>query len=358
VLNHSWSLRDASGNPGRYSSTVRNAFAYAYKANRTSVVAMGNHQLTHLDMVAYPAGFGNVISVGATDNNDIIRNSSAHGDHIDVTAPGENILSTYIGGGYDYLSGTSMATPHVSGLASLMKGFKNTLSNDDIEQIIRLSADKLPAMNGADFNNTYGFGRINASWALEMVRCNMLRQWSATGGAVYSSTSNFSSMAFLSASGLSDGIYTAKRHEVRKTITFPEQFAQIISVWGRGIGTDGCNLANPNFGEGFCEVVTSTANSVTLRTYVYELYSISGAYLGYYPKAPANVKFEYSVLGVMHVNLFNQIITTNTTVTSCGDINVQNVKVQNGAKLILDAAGEVNIISDFEVALGSEFEIK
>jgi subtilisin family serine protease len=58
-----------------------------------------------------------------------------------------------------------------------------------------------------------------------------------------------------------------------------------------------------------------------------------------------------------NVNFTNQIVTANTTVTSCGDINVQNVKVQNGAKLILDAAGEVNIISDFEVELGSEFEI-
>lgn len=58
------------------------------------------------------------------------------------------------------------------------------------------------------------------------------------------------------------------------------------------------------------------------------------------------------------INFFNQIVTTDTTVTNnCGDINVQNVKVQNGAKLILDAAGEVNIISDFEVELGSEFEI-
>ena len=58
------------------------------------------------------------------------------------------------------------------------------------------------------------------------------------------------------------------------------------------------------------------------------------------------------------VNFTNQIVTTNTTVTSCGDINVQYVTVTNGAKLILDAAGEVNIISDFDVELGSEFEIK
>ena len=57
-------------------------------------------------------------------------------------------------------------------------------------------------------------------------------------------------------------------------------------------------------------------------------------------------------------NFTNQIVSTNTTVTSCGDINVQNVTVINGAKLTLDAAGEVDIISDFEVELGSEFEIK
>jgi hypothetical protein len=49
---------------------------------------------------------------------------------------------------------------------------------------------------------------------------------------------------------------------------------------------------------------------------------------------------------------------SNTTVTSCGDINVQNVKVQNGAKLTLNATGNVNIISDFEVDSGSEVEIK
>ena len=57
------------------------------------------------------------------------------------------------------------------------------------------------------------------------------------------------------------------------------------------------------------------------------------------------------------VNFTNQIVTTNTTIVSSGNINVQYVTVKNGAKLTLDAAGEVNIISDFEVESGSEFEI-
>lgn len=57
-------------------------------------------------------------------------------------------------------------------------------------------------------------------------------------------------------------------------------------------------------------------------------------------------------------NFTNQNVTTNKTITSCGDINVQDVKVKNNAKLELDAAGEVNINGDFEVESGSELEIK
>jgi adenine deaminase len=61
---------------------------------------------------------------------------------------------------------------------------------------------------------------------------------------------------------------------------------------------------------------------------------------------------------VSPVNFINQTVTTATTVTSCGDINVQNVTVTNGAKLTLDAAGETVIESNFEVQSGSELEIK
>jgi hypothetical protein len=57
------------------------------------------------------------------------------------------------------------------------------------------------------------------------------------------------------------------------------------------------------------------------------------------------------------VNFTNQIVTTNTTVTSCGDINIENVTVKNGAKLTLNAPGEVNIGNNFEVENDGEFEI-
>ena len=66
---------------------------------------------------------------------------------------------------------------------------------------------------------------------------------------------------------------------------------------------------------------------------------------------PSTVNFKGTVTTPIVVNTYRVI-------TSCGDINVQYVKVKNGAKLILDAAGNVNIISDFDVDLGSQFEIK
>ena len=58
------------------------------------------------------------------------------------------------------------------------------------------------------------------------------------------------------------------------------------------------------------------------------------------------------------VNFTNQNVTVSQTVTSCGDIYVQNVNVTSGAKLTLDAAGATTINSNFEVVLGSALEIK
>jgi subtilisin family serine protease len=178
VLNNSWESTNQDQTPGRYSTTIRQAFAYAYKANRTSVVAMGNHQQTSTGVVAFPAGFDNVIAVGATDINDGIANFSAQGNHIDVSAPGVGILSTFTDGGYANIDGTSMAAPHVSGIASLLKGFNTNLSNDDIENLLRLSADDRGA---AGFDAAFGAGRVNAERALNFLRAPFaVSQWTSS----------------------------------------------------------------------------------------------------------------------------------------------------------------------------------
>jgi len=74
---------------------------------------------------------------------------------------------------------------------------------------------------------------------------------------------------------------------------------------------------------------------------------------------PNNTETVWNGLCVPSAVYFtNKTVATNTTITSCGTINIQNVKVLKGAKLILEAEGEVNIIGDFEVEIGAEFEIR
>ena len=280
------------------------AFAYAFKMNRVSVATMGNTGITE---TRYPGALPNVIAIGATQNNDINSPFSTRGNHIDVVAPGginpypyydgRDIFSTTVGNNYAYTSGTSFSAPQVTGLTSLLKGYKPNLSNDDIRQIVRLSADDdiVPGHDPA-----YGYGRINAGRALQILQApNELKQWTASGGTSVSFSNSYT-MVFMGVPGLASSTYIVKRHEVRKDISFPQSFCQIIGAWGRGVYSSGWHQGNPNYGEGFCEVVpgTLTTTGATLRTYVYQVYSINGSYLGYYPSLPANVTFAYSALGI------------------------------------------------------------
>ncbi len=237
-----------------------------------------------------------IIAVGATDIHDNIGNFSAQGPHIDISAPGVGIWSTNFNNGYIDLSGTSQATPYVAGLASLLKGFNTNLANDDIEQIIRLTADDRGAVG---FDNMFGAGRINALRALQSLQApNTLQQLNTTGGTIFS-TSGSMTRIFLGVPGFADAAYVVKRSEVRKAIALPA-ICNRIGVWGRGIGTTGLREENGRcFGEGICEVVpgTLTNTSCTLRTYIYEVWTVLGQYVGFYPRSASNVVFQYTVLG-------------------------------------------------------------
>ncbi|MFA6951410.1 MAG: S8 family serine peptidase, partial [Lentimicrobiaceae bacterium] len=296
VLNNSYSHRYEDGTVGRYSTTVRQAVAYAYKNNRVFVTSMGNHQENQPGVVAYPAGYDNVIAVGSTQDNDQINNTSGQGSHIDVCAPGSFIYSTIVDD-YGSMSGTSMAAPHVTGIASLLKGYNSNLANDDIENIIKLSADD---KGDFGFDVEYGYGRVNAKRALDYLRYPyQLVQASATSGTVVGTSEQYKAL-MMSAQGLSAAYYMVKRVEVQKTVALPSTVYNITGVWGRGAFSTGWSAINPNFGEGFCEVVPGslTNTNVTLRTYVYQVWNTLGQYYGYYPTSPGNATFAYSVLGL------------------------------------------------------------
>ncbi len=113
----------------------------------------------------YPAYYKNCIAVAATDENDRKTSFSSFGSWVDVAAPGLNIFSTFPNHpykinkslGYGYASGTSMATPHVAGLAGLLFGIDPQLTAQEVRGLIEDNVDKISG------TGTYWVkGRINA----------------------------------------------------------------------------------------------------------------------------------------------------------------------------------------------------
>jgi len=123
----------------------------------------------------YPAAYNEVMSVGATDQNDVKASFSNYGTTIDVMAPGVGIYSTLPEGNNTYgnKSGTSMATPMVAGLAALVKSHFPSMSASQIRQRIEASCEDISAQN-LGLNGLIGAGRINAYQTLGNVSISEL----------------------------------------------------------------------------------------------------------------------------------------------------------------------------------------
>lgn len=147
-------------------SVIENAVNYAYSQGRLVVAASGNTASTPL---LYPAAFEHVMAVGSTTPSDTRSWFSTYGAGLDVVAPGSDIYST-IPGSYGYMSGTSMATPHVAGLAALIWTMEPGLTPDQVRQAIRDSSVDLGSPGWDQF---YGYGRINGWQALERYSINL-----------------------------------------------------------------------------------------------------------------------------------------------------------------------------------------
>jgi thermitase len=145
---------------GGASSTLQTAVRNASNAGVLIIAAAGNDGDATLN---YPAAYPEVVSVAATDNRDQRASFSNANSDVEIAAPGVNILSTKRGGGYVSFSGTSMATPHVAGVAALIWGKNPGFTAAQVRSKLDASVDdKGPA--GRD--PSFGFGRVNLQKAL------------------------------------------------------------------------------------------------------------------------------------------------------------------------------------------------
>jgi subtilisin family serine protease len=146
------------------STTLISSIQYALNHNVVVVAAAGNMASS---TPFYPAAVPGVIGVSGTDSNDEHWQISNFGDFIDVAAPSVSIYSSYYDlintSGYAYMSGTSMASPFVSGLAGLILSRNPDLTVEEVTDLIRQTAVDL---GDAGRDQYYGYGRVDAYRAL------------------------------------------------------------------------------------------------------------------------------------------------------------------------------------------------
>jgi subtilisin family serine protease len=151
-------------------NTLSDACKYVNDHGMILCAATGNDSSS----VGYPARYSptytGVIAVGSVNSSDNVSTFSNTGPEVVVVAPGEDILSTTptypntFATNYDFLSGTSMATPHVTGVVSLMWSRHPSFASSKIRSCLTDTAVKLGPGN---FDNAWGFGRVDARKALQ-----------------------------------------------------------------------------------------------------------------------------------------------------------------------------------------------
>lgn len=131
-------------------------------SNRIIVVAAsGNSGSSYL---LYPARYEEVISVGAYNQNEAKADFSQYGDHLDFMAPGVDIFSTWLEGGYKKGSGTSMAAPFITKTIALIKSTSPHLNQGEIEEIMIAASSPLQG----ETQLTSGNGKVNVEAALKL----------------------------------------------------------------------------------------------------------------------------------------------------------------------------------------------
>ncbi len=152
--------------------------------------------------------------------------------------------------------------------------------------------------------------------------------------------------------GLAAGNYLVKRREIRATISYPYTPSPVIVGAANGL-----SAASPNNGRQYIGTVSASETLATVNTYIYEVYSIAGQYLGWYPTTAANVRFNFKVLSALDTDLHlqNQNITTTASHAAIKSITAEDFTIQSGANVTLRAGEQTVLKPGFYAVDGSTF---
>ena len=181
IINNSWGDQGGQFYDTMHSAILEDAINTAITTGRNGkgmvvIFASGNYNSTTAD---YPGNCNpDILVVGSINSVGNRSSYSSYGNCLDVMAPGETILSTLPNNTIGYMSGTSMAAPHVAGIAALILSVNPSLTGKQVVNIIEKSAHKLPAYyysvtsgrtNGT-WNSETGYGVCDALAALQMAQ--------------------------------------------------------------------------------------------------------------------------------------------------------------------------------------------
>jgi subtilisin family serine protease len=145
---------------GGYSQGAKDACDAAMAAGVVLVAAAGNSNPA--GSVRYPAAFDSVIAVGATDSSDDRASWSCYGNALELMGPGVDVLSTWKGSGYNTISGTSMACPHVAGTVALILEDFPSMTVAQVRTLLQNTAEDL---GDPGWDSLYGHGLVDAEAA-------------------------------------------------------------------------------------------------------------------------------------------------------------------------------------------------
>lgn len=139
------------------SSTLQNAVSYAWNKGCVIIAAAGNNASSS---TVYPAAYPNVVAVSATTSSDTLASFSSYGSFVDLSAPGENITTSWLNSSYVTISGTSFSSPLTAGVAALAISRNPALSNVQVASLLTANTDDLGAVG---YDIYFGSGRLNAA---------------------------------------------------------------------------------------------------------------------------------------------------------------------------------------------------